>query len=130
MLPPDRDLERRRPLWEALADLCLDSALDDVRYRAIATSVVASGYTPAEVQEILWREVLPVVETNLRSPAGEWAGFDADWLQERILAQRRRPHGWLERVRPASGVRRIVQQEWLHVLQFLPDEFRSERASG
>jgi hypothetical protein len=43
MLPPDRDLERRRPVWEALADLFLDSALDEPAYRFIAGRIVASA---------------------------------------------------------------------------------------
>ena len=43
MLPPDRDLERRRPVWEALADLFLDTTLDDADRRFVAERIVASG---------------------------------------------------------------------------------------
>jgi hypothetical protein len=128
MLPPDRDLERRRPVWEALADLFLDTTLDDADRRFIAERIVASGYSPAEVEDILWHEVFPAVSDNLRRPAGEWAGFDTDWLQRRVLASRR---GALERLRSAvadGSVRRIVREEWARVLRFLPDEFTDRNA--
>ena len=118
-------------MWEALADLFLDTTLDDADRRFIAERIVASGYTPTEVEDILWHEVFPAVSGNLRSRTGEWAGFDADWLQRRVLASRR---GALERLRSAiadGSVRRIVREEWARVLRFLPDEFtdRSARRS-
>ncbi len=65
MLPPDRDLERRRPVWEALADLFLDAALDEPAYRFIAGRIVASGYSAPEVHAILWDEVFAAVAANL-----------------------------------------------------------------
>jgi hypothetical protein len=131
MLPPDRDLERRRPVWEALADLFLDTTLDDADRRFVAERIVASGYSPAEVEDILWHEVFPAVSGNLRNPAGQWAGFDIDWLQRRILATRASA---LVRLRSAvadGSVRRIVREEWGRILRFLPDAFtdRSTRRS-
>lgn len=40
-------------------------------------------------------EVYPVCRSNLFSPAGEWAGFDSDWLESSILRRVRSPfHRW------------------------------------
>jgi hypothetical protein len=124
MLPPEQDLERRRPVWEALADLFLDTELDDRDYRHIADRIVASGYTPAEVHSILWDEVFAAVEINLRQPAGECWGVDADWLQERILNRGKTRR--LDRVLSLGGSKAIVRQEWTKLLHFLPDAFRGE----
>src|SRR5437870_2125691 len=45
----------------------------------------ASPYTLDEIERILYREIYPICIWNLRCIAGEWAGFDIDWLQEAIL---------------------------------------------
>lgn len=45
----------------------------------------------------LAEEVSPVCSWNLLSIAGEWAGFDLDWLRESILRQLDRP-SWFSRL--------------------------------
>lgn len=82
------DLERRRRVWGVLSELYLDTELDDRDNARIAAVLVDSGYGAGQLEEILYRELHPVLHTNLLSVAGEWAGFDLDWLQEQIL---RRP---------------------------------------
>ena len=86
MAPPEDEIKRRRPVWDALSRFFLDTELDDADRRQIAETIVASGYTSSEIQMILWNEIYPVLRLNLLSPAGEWAGFDLDWLQEQILS--------------------------------------------
>ena len=127
MTPPDQDLERRRPVWDALSSFFLDTELDDLQHQEIAALIVASGYSPSEIQTILWNEVYPVVADNLRSMVGEWDGFDLDWLQEEILSGRRRRTIWtrLSSLWPFSPVR-MVREEWEELLPFLPESFRSE----
>ncbi len=128
MLPPQQDLKRRRPVWEALSDLFLDTELTDEEYRSIAERIVSSGYSPSEIHTILWDEVYPAAECNIRLPAGEWSSFDGDWLQERILS---RQHGRtvLERITaalPVIGPASIVRKEWADLLRYLPESFRDE----
>ena len=128
MLPLEQDLERRRPVWEALADLFLDTMLDEDDYRRIAKRIVVSGYTPTEVRSIFWDEVFPAAECNIRHPAGECYGFDADWLQERIL----RPGRGMTVVErlvsaiPIFGTASVARKAWAELLRFLPDNFRDE----
>ena len=127
MLAPDQDLERRRPVWEALSSFFLDTELDDDQHRQIAQTIAASGYTPSDIQTILWEELYPVVESNLRNPAGEWAGFDLDWMQQQILAgpRCRTLSMRLARVLPFSPAR-MVRKEWEELLPFLPEHFKDE----
>ena len=127
MTPPDQEVERRRPVWDALSSFFLDTELDDDQHREIAQTIVASGYSPSEIQMILWDEVYPVVESNLRSFAGDWNGFDLDWMQQQILSgpRRRTLSMRLAGVLPYSPAR-MVRKEWEELLPFLPEHFRHE----
>lgn len=85
-LPPAQlDLERRRRVWDVLSELYLDTELDDRDNARIAAVLVDSGYSAGQLEEILYRELHPVLHTNLMSVAGEWAGFDLEWLEGQIL---------------------------------------------
>jgi hypothetical protein len=79
----------RWPVWEALSTLFLDTDVSLLReYRA--SVLAASPYTVAEIEAILTEEVFPVGRWNLLSIAGEWAGFDLEWLESQMLAPRPR----------------------------------------
>ena len=116
MLPPPDDIQRRRPVWTALADLFLDTELQEADLRHVARVLVASGYTDAEVEEILYGEVFPVCIRNMRSVAGEWAGFDTDWLQGRILANAGK--FWKE-WRVFQPDRWMIREEWEKVVAYV-----------
>lgn len=85
MNPPSAELEQRRPVWEALSDLFLDTELQPHEQQWIANTLAESSYREAELEWILRHEVAPILGANLLSVAGEWAGFDQDWLASRIL---------------------------------------------
>ncbi|MEZ5399845.1 MAG: hypothetical protein R2729_09245 [Bryobacteraceae bacterium] len=78
-----RELERRRPVWIALAELFLDT---DVRlwYVGIVRVLAESPYTVEELGRILRDEVTPALQSNLMQVAGEWAGFDDEWVVAEI----------------------------------------------
>lgn len=80
------DLRRRRPVWDVLSELYLDTELDDDDYERIAVVLAESGYDTGQLEEILYRELHPVLIPNLLSVAGEWGGFDLDWLEMRIFS--------------------------------------------
>lgn len=107
MIPASNDLANRMPAWEALSSLFLDTdvSLDrDWRARTLARS----PYSMAEIEEILTEEISPVCSWNLLSIAGEWAGFDPEWLRDSILWQvKRRP--WLS---PLGRKRVVKSREW------------------
>lgn len=94
MKPAAEDLEHRRPVWEALSSLFLDTDTSLLRSWRVGI-LAASPYSIEELQEILVDEVYPVCRSNLFSIAGEWAGFDPEWLENRILRRLRSPfHRW------------------------------------
>ena len=88
MLPPDEDLQDRRPVWDALQVFWLDNdPAQDLAHAAKVCS--ASKYTLDEIEQIYWNEVAPALRFNMKSVAGEWKGFEVGWLSERILATHR-----------------------------------------
>lgn len=127
MTSPDQDLERRRPVWDALSSFFLDMELDDEHRRHIAQTILDSGYLLSEIEAILWEELFPVARSNLCDVAGMWAGFDLDWIQEQILA-RRHPPTLPMRIAEAlpDSPARLIRKEWRALLPFLPDDFRYE----
>ena len=106
--PAEEDIEARLPAWDALSSLFLDTDIALLReWRA--TQLSKSPYTLEELETILRDEVFPVCSWNLFSVAGEWAGFDTDWLQSAILKHLKRRF----RLRLGFGHRLITRNgEW------------------
>jgi hypothetical protein len=76
----EADIERRKPVWAALSELWLDTELAEDDLQRIAGVMKMSAYSIKELREIYLFEVAPVVFPNLLMVAGEWAGFDEEWL--------------------------------------------------
>ena len=73
-------IETRRQIWLALSELYLDTELTDDDLYRIAKIFHQSGLTINRIKEIDIYEVFPVLQPNLLSVAGSWAGFDSEWL--------------------------------------------------
>jgi hypothetical protein len=112
MKSPADDLENRRPVWDALSDLFLDTELQASDHERIARVLAASPYSLDEIERILFYEVYPVCIPNLWCIAGEWAGFDPTWLEEQIMKRDRNPWKW-----PESFLigRRAIRDTWQQV---------------
>ncbi|WP_447727384.1 DUF7079 family protein [Sphingomonas koreensis] len=81
------EVERRLPLWTALADLFLDTdVMLSVPY--IARTIVEGGWQIDEAEAALRWEVRPAFYVNLLDIAGEWAGWHPDFVRERVLEKR------------------------------------------
>ena len=112
MLPPAEDLEDRKLLYDFLQTFWMDTD-PAILFDRIVHQCASSKYTIAELERIFWNEVEPAVGFNLWSIAGEWAGFEVDWLAARVLEKSRfgeplpvkwvRPHAnfWWRRLRAA-----------------------------
>jgi hypothetical protein len=87
-LTPEQ-LTVRRPVWEALSELYLDT---DTRpgLPALARTLAVSELSADDLRTVWQDEVTPLLHSNLLSVAGVWAGFDQDWLETRIVARRTR----------------------------------------
>jgi len=124
------ELLRRKPVWEAMSDLFLDT---ETRWSVpyVARRCAESGYDDEVLERIFWGEVFPEAIPNMLQVAGEW-GLLA--LDEAALIKRanhpsipwltRRAHGWM------------VQGSWLAVRQVtswlrgLGDEELTQRVSA
>jgi hypothetical protein len=73
------NIEERKPIWIALSDFYLDTELQESDFRHIAFKIIESPYSLEEVKEINKYEIFPVLQPNLMSVAGEWAGFPENW---------------------------------------------------
>ena len=76
--------EKRLKIWRALSDLFLDTEIEDFTFKYIARTISESGLSLSEVEEILWYEVYPVLESNLRSVTGVWEGWPDSWLLKNL----------------------------------------------
>lgn len=68
----------RLKAWQALSQLFLDAEIEQATFNHVAKEIQESGYTLTEIHSILWIEVFPALSRNLKSVAGEWAGWSDD----------------------------------------------------
>jgi hypothetical protein len=119
------EIRARLPVWDAIADLFLDTAIDTSIREYVARELARSPFPVDELEAIYRYEVAPVVHWNLKIVAGEWAGFGQEWLAERIpayLAKR----GPLERWWAGSLVGRwwrtsMTEADWQKVIRQVVD---------
>ena len=79
------EISNRFPVWDVLSEFWLDGWLDDSDFKRIANVLKKSPYSTDELWKICIYEVGPAVSSNLLSTAGEWGGFDPDWLRKMII---------------------------------------------
>lgn len=107
----------RMPLWCALSELLLDTQMQRQDYEAIARAAREGGFSTDQVRDIFEREVFPALAFNLMQVAGEWAGFDADVVRERILLTLGRPQA--SRFLTGGLKKRLMAEEWPRILAVL-----------
>lgn len=110
----NEDVRNRRPVWEALSELFLDTELQPVDFDRLGRALAASAYTLDGIEEILYGEVYPICIWNLRCVAGEWAGFDSDSLQEAILYYQR---SWLKIPRFLQMGHWMIRKPWREIVE-------------
>lgn len=81
----EREIADRKPVWTALSSLYLDTELQERDFEGITKIIQKSPYSLDEVKTIDKYEVFPVLIPNLLSVAGEWAGFNEEWLVDAII---------------------------------------------
>ena len=92
----------------------------------IAEVMKSSGYSQDELRDIYLFEVAPVVFPNLLSVAGEWAGFDEEWLFTEI-AKRARRRSLILRAFVKLGIGKqlmtfATERHWERLLDLLANE--------
>lgn len=104
------DDPRRIEVWVAMADHFLDT---ETRHDIPLTAMrcIAADLSIAESRDAWRYEVSPAVALNLWSVAGEWAGWDRDWLIARIDRRRRR---WENRPGTLRWLRYRIRVHLMH----------------
>lgn len=77
--------EERKLVWLALADLYLDTELQEWQFQDITGIFLKSPFNLEKIKKIDQYEVFPVLFSNLLNPAGEWAGFEEKRLVKNIM---------------------------------------------
>ena len=105
MKPTEAQIEARLKVWETLSEFFLDTELQPLDHERIAQTLAATAHSEDEIEDILIGEVCPVCRWNMLSIAGEWSGFDPNWLKEKATPYfGKRPkfrilfilrHGWM-----------------------------------
>ncbi len=93
------DIETRKPVWNALSELYLDTELSTSDFERIAIILKQSGYTLSQLKEIDLLEIFPLLQTNLYSPAGVWDGFDSDWLFLNCKKNYKKRQNWFHKLK-------------------------------
>ena len=112
------EMNRRLKVWQAMSELFLDTEIDVITYKYIASSVTESGYSADEIKSILWNEVFPVLESNLRSVAGVWEGYSPEWLEKHL-----RMKAFTTPIILPSGVADDISSSWDMVCEYLPSQY-------
>ncbi|QUJ68656.1 hypothetical protein KDD30_05980 [Photobacterium sp. GJ3] len=84
-------------MWVAFSHLFLDADVAE-NYPWIVRTCVASPYAVETLKSILFDEVSPALYQNVLSVAGEWAGFDENWLVARIVQIKSAPYASVCRI--------------------------------
>jgi hypothetical protein len=115
-------------IWPALADLFfLDTAVPSQQLRQVAQLLNDRGWSRQQVERTLVELVAPIAGANLGyliyPSYGEWAGFDPDWLNERIgrrVRLRARLPRWRFWLSDFWCRRMLIQLRWERLLRLLP----------
>lgn len=105
----------RLKIWQALSEFFLDTEITETTFDHVARVLQETGYPAEKVHDILWGEVYPVLEANLRSVAGEWAGWSDAWLLAHLRVRDHSPV-----IQGKASIIREIRRCWEEVTQRLP----------
>lgn len=74
-----QQFERRKKIWIELSEFYLDTELASEDFDRISNTFLKSELE-SDIKKIDLIEVFPLLQPNLLSVAGVWAGFDEEWL--------------------------------------------------
>lgn len=127
-LPPS-ELERRKPVWNAMSDVFLDT---ETRWEMpnVAFVLVQSGYSEEQLDAIWQTEIVPECAWNLHQLVGEWALFVLD--EEALAARAAGQKPLVEHIVPVSAPD-FLEGQWRAIkdlrkeLLALPPDQRADR---
>lgn len=110
----------------AISELFLDTSLEEEDFVRLRDILNDSKLPIDTLDLIYYEEIAPLLYQNLESTAGEWSGFDPDWLEREI--SRRSTKGtigkilWLNKAR-MYWVTRTTKNDWQKLRRMLRRQF-------
>lgn len=105
----------------------------ETRHQLPATALICveAGLLNEEIEQTWRYDVAPVLGPNLKSPAGEWRGWAADEITQRIHARSRSPLQGVRRALnwppdPLPGYREVLTRTAALLRRRAPGEAREE----
>ncbi|MDE1463709.1 DUF7079 family protein [Spartinivicinus poritis] len=84
----NNQLEQYKIAWSIISELFLDNQLRVLDLKHIANELFKTSFTEKELNEMYYYDVAPICFMNLQNVAGEWEGFDKEWLFSEIQKNR------------------------------------------
>lgn len=124
MSTADQVTQQERQAYIILSELFLDTEHTPLELHYLSTSLRPLGIPAATLQHMLRHDLFPILYPNFLSIAGEWQGFDEDWLLQKV--QDRRSGRGVARWMKLDGVvwylmGHMVQSLWDKVKEGLND---------
>lgn len=85
MVVENEFINSRKSIWECMSMVYLDTELSENEIDHIVSTLSNSSLTVEEIKQIELFEVFPTLKYNMMATAGEWQGFDEEWLHEQCL---------------------------------------------
>ncbi len=106
----------------AISELFLDTHLEEEDFVRLRDILNESQLSIDKLNLIYYEEIAPLLYGNLESTAGEWSGFDPDWLEQEISKQSIKriidKVPWLNNVR-VYWITRTTKNDWQKLRQML-----------
>ena len=100
-----------------MSSLWLDTELSDEVLSQIATALRESKLDREELEEVFRYELAPFLGSNHLSVAGEWSGFDPDWICEQA-EKRHEKRRFIDRLSSSVGLTTYAARPaWNRVLE-------------
>ena len=117
--------DSRKKAWLSLSDLFLDTDTN-LLIDSVARNLASTPYDIKEIENILKSEIYPCCKYNLWSIAGEWEGFDEEWLVTQASQKRNSISLAWNRFFANIGI--MVSPEWKKIRRKI-EEIRSGNAA-
>lgn len=109
----------------AISELFLDTSLDEQDFVRLRDVLIETKLPVDTLDSVYYEEVAPLLYGNLESTAGEWSGFDQDWLEHEISKRSSKSTmwdiSWLKKVR-MYWVTRTTKRDWSKLRQMLTEK--------
>jgi hypothetical protein len=106
----------------AISELFLDTHLEEEDFVRLRDVLKESQLSIDKLDLIYYEEIAPLLYGNLESTAGEWSGFEPDWLEQEISKQSSKrivdKVPWLSKVR-GYWVTRTTKNDWQKLKRML-----------